>query len=159
MKALLKTYAPVLFTLVIVCLPLVAIAQSGPPNTGAGLPPNTGAGLPPNTGAGNYNQTSICTGGSCQLRNPLQVGNFCDLVKVVLSSLIVIGMPIAVLFLVIVGFKFIIARGNPEELAKARQNFLYTVIGIAIFLGAWAIAKIISATLAGLGVSGANACV
>lgn len=158
MKALLKTYAPVALTLVIISLPLVALAQPLPGTTNV-QPPLQGNtnNLPPLTG--NTNQTSICTGGSCQLKNPLQVGNFCDLVKVVLSSLIVIGMPIAVLFLVIVGFKFIIARGNPEELAKARQNFLYTIIGIAIFLGAWAIAKIISATLAGLGVSGANACV
>ena len=95
-----------------------------------------------------------------QLQNPLKnISNFCQLIKVVLQAILVIGVPIAVVFLVIVGFKFIIARGNPAELDKAKADFLHTVIGIAIFIGAWAIAKLIAATLAALGASDVNQCV
>ena len=94
-----------------------------------------------------------------EIQNPLKVGNFCQLIKLVLQAILVIGVPIAVVFLVIVGFKFIIARGNPGELDKAKADFLHTVIGIAIFIGAWAIAKLIAATLAALGASDVNQCV
>ena len=103
--------------------------------------------------------TSDCKNGTPgKLCNPLSVNNFCDLIKVVLEAILVIGMPIAVLFLVYVGFKFIVAQGNPEKIKEAQQNLLNTVIGIAIFLGAWTIAKVIQATLVGLGASGVKEC-
>jgi len=92
------------------------------------------------------------------LQNPLKVTNFCDLLKIVLQAILIIGMPVAVVFLVIVGFKFILAQGNPEKIKEAQKNFLHTVIGIAIFLGAWTIAKVIAATMAALGVPGLGSC-
>lgn len=57
----------------------------------------------------------------------------------------------AVLFIVYAGFKFVLARGKPEELKKARDNFLWTIIGIAIFLGAWLLASVIKNTVNQLG--------
>ena len=123
-----RAIAPLLLTLVVICLPLIVLAAGG------GSPPVE------------------------QIGNPLKVGNFCQLIKIVLQAILVIGVPIAVVFLVIVGFKFIIARGNPGELDKAKADFLHTVIGIAIFIGAWAIAKLIAATLVALGASSVNQC-
>lgn len=123
-----RAIAPLLFTLVVVCLPLVVSAVTTP------------------------------VGQPATIENPLKVGNFCQLIKLVLQAILVIGVPIAVVFLVIVGFKFIIARGNPAELEKAKADFLHTVIGIAIFIGAWAIAKLIAATLVALGASDVNQC-
>ena len=124
-----RAVAPLFFTLVIISLPLIVLAEN----------------------------TNLVQPGTIQ--NPLKVANFCQLIKVVLQAILVIGVPIAVVFLVIVGFKFIIARGNPAELDKAKADFLHTVIGIAIFIGAWAIAKLIAATLAALGASDVNQCV
>ena len=46
-----------------------------------------------------------------------------------------------------VGFKFVAARGNTQELASARQAFFYTVIGTLLILGAQLIAEILSGTL------------
>ncbi len=133
-----RTLLVLLPTIVIICIPLIGLAQ------GSNYSQNTGS---------NYTQ------GSNKLENPLNnINNFCDLVKVILDAVIIIGMPIAVLFLVYVGFGFIIARGNPEKMKVARQNFLYTVIGIAIFLGAWTIAKIIQSVIIGLGATGASQC-
>lgn len=88
------------------------------------------------------------------LCNPLAVSNFCDLVKALLNIVLAIGVPIAVLFLVWSGFRFILARGNPTELENARKNFMYVIVGIAIFLGAWTFATIISATIQSLDSSG-----
>ena len=65
-----------------------------------------------------------------------------------------IGVPIAVLFLVWSGFKFILARGRPAELEVARKNFMYVIIGIAVFLGAWTLAMVISTTIQSLGSGG-----
>jgi hypothetical protein len=151
-KFSLRNLAPLLFTMAIICLPLVGVATTHTPSVG--FPPAPSLGTPPAPTSGG------CTGASCTIENPLKnVTNFCDLIKIVLQAILIIGMPIAVVFLLIVGFKFILAQGNPEKIKEAQKNFLHTVIGIAVFLGAWAIAKIIAATLAGLGVSAVNECV
>jgi len=71
----------------------------------------------------------------------------------------IIGIPIAVLFIVWAGFKFVLAQGNPGELTEARSNFLHVIIGIGIFVGASLIASIIVNTLGALGVAGvSNSC-
>jgi hypothetical protein len=128
------------------------------PNAGAGSPPNSSA--PPQPASQqNVNNVNSGNQGSAQLVNPLKVSNFCDLIKIILQAILIIGLPIAVIFLVIVGFKFILAQGNGKQIEAAKRDFLNTIIGIAIFLGAWAIAKIIAATLAGLGASAVNECV
>jgi hypothetical protein len=56
-----------------------------------------------------------------------------------------------VLFIVYAGFKFVLAMGNPGKLAEARQNLMYTLIGIGIFLGAWLLALVIANTVNSLG--------
>ena len=144
MKFYIKNLAPLLFTLAIVCLPLVTIAAENTFPGGYQSPPNTVSG----------GQTTV------KLTNPLEgkANNFCDLIKIVLQAILVIGLPIAVVFLVYVGFKFITAQGKPEAIKEAQHNFLNTVIGIAIFLGAWTIAEVIAATLKGLGASAVNSC-
>ena len=130
-----------MFTLAIVFLPLVGIAAEMTNTVGDPIT---------NRISSSPTQTS--------LQNPLKVTNFCDLLKVVLQAILIIGMPVAVVFLVIVGFKFILAQGKPEAIGIAQKNLLHTVIGIAIFLGAWTIAKVIAATMAALGVPGLGSC-
>jgi hypothetical protein len=71
-------------------------------------------------------------------------------IKALLEGVLRIGMPIVALAIVYCGFLFVAARGNQEKLTKAKDALLYTVIGAAILLGAWAIAKMISATVLAL---------
>lgn len=92
--------------------------------------------------------------GEFKLCNPLGVDNFCDLVRSLLNVVLAIGLPIAVLFLVWAGFKFIIARGSEAGLIVAKKNFQYVIIGIAVFLGAWTFATVIATTVQGLDQSG-----
>jgi hypothetical protein len=96
--------------------------------------------------------------GSVKLVNPLGVNSFCGLVIKLLQAVIVIGIPIAVLFIVWAGFKFVLAQGNGEALKSARQNFLHVVIGIGIFVGSTLIANVIVNTLVQLGVKGVSSC-
>lgn len=109
--------------------------------------PETGAVNSPERGAVNNPQ-------SFTLVDPLGIKNFCDLVKALLNIVLAIGVPVAVLFLVWSGFRFILARGRPGDLELARKNFYYVIIGIAVFLGAWTLATIISATIQTLDSSG-----
>jgi hypothetical protein len=149
MKSL-KLYAPVLLTLVMVLMPLFVLAQSG---TNPSFPNGTNPPIPNGT---NPPQTSLFSG---KIDNPLKVTNFCDLIRIVLQAILIIGMPVAVVFLVYVGLKFITARGNPEKIKLAQQNLYWTIVGIAVFLGAWAIAKVIASTLGALGVGAVNECI
>ena len=87
------------------------------------------------------------TNGSVALENPLGNVTVCSLLQKFLNALLAIGIPIAVLFLVYAGFMFIIARGAPKGLAKARTNLVNVLIGIALFLGAWTIGQLVASTI------------
>ncbi len=56
-------------------------------------------------------------------------------------------IPIIVLAYIYTGFRYVLARGNPEKLRDAHKLFLTVVIGSAIVLGAWTIATIITTTV------------
>ena len=171
MKLSLRNFTPLFVTAVILCAPVVALALT---DSGSAVPPSTqdsGNAVPPSQtdfrpppsqyipptgsiGGG----TPLCNGRACSVENPLAVSSFCDLLKIVLQALRILGLPVAVIFLVLAGFQYITAYGNQGQLTKAHDNLLWTVIGIAIFLGAWTIAQIIKATLVSLGVSGFGSC-
>lgn len=121
--------------LVLLLLPLTVLAQ------GAYSPPGSTTAVPSSSGL------------SVSVQNPLSVNSFCDLLQKILQAVVAIGIPVAVLFLVIVGFKFILARGKPGALEVARTNLLYTIIGIGIFIGAWAITEVIITTMSQFGLT------
>jgi hypothetical protein len=50
-------------------------------------------------------------------------------------------------YIIWTGFLFVKAQGNPTELEKAKKSFLNAIIGMAIILGAWAIATVIANTI------------
>lgn len=143
----LKVIGPTLLTAIFVLLPM--FVQAEPQGT-----------ITPGTPQGTYTPTNPqgTYTGTNKLVNPLGVDSFCQLIGVILKAAIAIGIPIAVLFIVWAGFKFILARGSPGELSEARSNFINVIIGIAIFLGASLIAQVIIATLHQLGVNGINSC-
>ena len=83
------------------------------------------------------------------LKNPLNP-NFSSIPAFIagaLKALALIALPIITLFFVISGFLFLTAQGNEEQLKKAKNNFLYVVIGALLILGAWIIATLIAGTV------------
>ncbi|HVV39321.1 MAG TPA: pilin [Candidatus Paceibacterota bacterium] len=156
----------IFFTIVVFLLPLMFVqgATDGPnagfgsgPNAGTGSGPNAGLGSGPNAGfTGNTVNPSDCQPGT--LCNPLKFKTVCGLVTGLLKAVMVIGIPVAILFIVWAGFKFVLAQGNPGELTEARSNFLNVIIGIGIFVGASLIAAVIMNTLQQLGVTGISSC-
>lgn len=108
------------------------------------------------TGANNITPvTTGSTNSTCpanQLCNPLKVNSIQSVLYLIVDIATYIGVILAVLALIWVGFKFIAAQGNPEKLKEARGFFYAIIIGIAILIGANAIITIIENTLTSAGV-------
>lgn len=84
---------------------------------------------------------------AAEFDNPLKFDTIQEFVEGFLQAVVYVGFPIAVLFVVYSGFLFVFAQGNSSQLEKAKTNFFYTIIGVALFLGAWALAKLIGGTI------------
>jgi hypothetical protein len=65
-----------------------------------------------------------------------------------------IGFYIAIFFIVYSGFLFVKARGNDQELEKAKKTLTWTLVGTAVLLGAWIFALAIKTTINSLGIGG-----
>ncbi|HDO23844.1 MAG TPA: hypothetical protein ENG99_01355 [bacterium] len=89
-----------------------------------------------------------CTEG--QLCNPLKVNTVTELIKAIANIIFKIGFIVSAIFIILSGLKFITARGNPDELKKAKSMFMWTILGTAILLGAVVIADVIQTTVQGL---------
>lgn len=84
-----------------------------------------------------------------RLINPLgaEFGSISGFVKGILGIVMYIGIPFIGLILVYAGFKFLFARGKPDQIKAAAFNIQWVIIGVGIFLGAWALATIIDSTI------------
>jgi hypothetical protein len=84
------------------------------------------------------------------IKNPLGDNGPQDIpsfIKLVVEGALVLGVPIIALAIIYTGFLFVKARGNPEQIGKAKDALLYTLIGAAILLGAFVIANAIGETV------------
>lgn len=82
-----------------------------------------------------------------KLQNPSKFGSVEGLVTGLVDIALQLGVVVAALSLIWVGFKYVAARGNPKKIEEAHQALLYTIIGIAILFGAKVIVEIIKGTL------------
>jgi hypothetical protein len=164
MKQFFKNYSGVFLTLlffVVFATPALAGPFFPVSNSSTGGSNTTLQGSNTSLPGLNSAPSSGATGGKVvTLDNPLGAGNnsVCKLVVGLLKAALVIGIPIAILFIVWAGLQFVLAQGNPGKLDIARRNFLNVIIGIAIFVGSSLIASVIVNTLQQLGVQGINSC-
>lgn len=79
--------------------------------------------------------------------NPLKVNTIQDAIKLFVNAIVRLAIPVIVIFFLWSGLSFILARGNPEKITKARATFFYTVIGTLLILGAWTITNAIIGTV------------
>ncbi|MES2470726.1 MAG: TrbC/VirB2 family protein [Patescibacteria group bacterium] len=129
---------------------LIILAFSIAPVTFA--QPTTGvsggaAGNPSGGAAGNPSGGKPEAASRAVLQNPLKSDSIEELMVDIVSVAIKIGVIIAFLALLWVGFQFIVAQGNSDKISDARKHFFYVIIGIAILFGAEIIVQIIKATL------------
>ena len=73
--------------------------------------------------------------------NPLgSTSSFAQVVQKFADLVTKIGLPIATVFLIYAGLLFVTARGNDEQLKKAKATFYWTTLGTAVLVGASALA-------------------
>ncbi len=85
---------------------------------------------------------------SGQFCNPIKGANSIEeLLAKIIDVAVIILMPLVVLAIIYSGFMFLIARGNKEGLEKAKTNFVWVVIGVAVLLGAKLISAILKSTV------------
>ena len=90
------------------------------------------------------------TGIAGSIANPLGTTGPQDIpsfIKKILDVVLVVGVPIVTLAIIYTGFLFVKAQGKPEEITKAKQTLLYSIIGAALLLGSFVISSAIKGTV------------
>ena len=86
--------------------------------------------------------------GSSIFDNPLTgVSSITALLSKVLDIVVQVGLVFIVFFIIFAGFNFVTARGDTAKLTKARDALVNVLIGSAIVLGSYAIAKALDSTV------------
>ena len=68
-------------------------------------------------------------------------------VQVIIQTLLLFVGATAVLFIVIGGFQFIISGGNPENIQRAKNSIIYSIIGLIIAVLAYVIVTFVIKSL------------
>ena len=84
------------------------------------------------------------------LCNPLKTDSFTSLMENISQLAVQIGIPIAALFIIYSGLKLVTAKGNEENIKKAKTGLTWAIIGSGILIGAWTIMKILQSTVESL---------
>lgn len=87
-----------------------------------------------------------------KLQNPLKVNSIGAVIILAVDIMIYVGISFAILAIIFVGFKFVMAQGNPTEISKAKEWFLYIIIGLAVLISSRVIVEIVQNTLLKSGV-------
>jgi hypothetical protein len=96
---------------------------------------------PGNTGGGSVTNPTVVA----KLENPLggDVDSLGALFKKLFDIIVGISYAVVAFFLILSGFRFVVAQGNPGELEKAKTTFWYTIVGALLVIGAQTIATIL----------------
>ena len=74
-------------------------------------------------------------------------GDIIDLIDNIGNWIFTIVLSLAAIFLIVAGWLFVTAGGNPENVAKARQMLINALIGVAVALGAKGLVAVVGALL------------
>lgn len=84
-----------------------------------------------------------------EIENPLKAESFEDLIDSLINFIFWISIAIAPLMIIIAGFYWLTAAGNPDRIKTALNIIKWTVIGFAIILFARGLVAIIGHVLGG----------
>lgn len=90
------------------------------------------------------------------LQNPLQTKDVKTLLGTIVDFAIFIGLILAVLVFIFIGFKFVMAQGSDSALKEAKTWFLYAVIGTAVLISAKVIVDVVTNTFISAGIVNEN---
>ena len=72
----------------------------------------------------------------------LQIGctNIPDCLEKLFRGIVQLAIPTGTVFIIIAGFLFVTAGGDPGKLQTAKSTLVWTLIGLAVAIGAWTLA-------------------
>jgi hypothetical protein len=95
--------------------------------------------------------TTDNTSGGGGLTNPLgSIDSLPKFMEAILGAIVTLGTIVLTLAIIYVGFLFVKAQGNAEQISAARSALLWTVIGGLILLGAETVGLVIGNTVESL---------
>lgn len=103
-------------------------------------------------GSAVFSSAAVAHAAEAALGNPLKanISSIPAFISEVLKAVVMISLPIITLFIVISGFMFLLAQGNQSKLDRAKENFMWVIIGALLILGAWVLATLIGGTVTSL---------
>lgn len=82
------------------------------------------------------------------LKNPLgSTETLYAFIQSILKLAVQIGTPVAVLFIIYAGFLFVSAQGSEDKITKAKNAFMWAIVGAGIILLAQVIATALEGTI------------
>jgi hypothetical protein len=78
-----------------------------------------------------------------KIKNPLKWETLQELADAVFAGLVKISFLIAPLIIVIAGYLFLTAGGDPQKVSTAKKMIMYTITGLIVLLASYGIIKII----------------
>jgi len=85
---------------------------------------------------------------STKLENPLRdVDNLGDFFYLVINFIYSLSYAVIALFLIISGFKFVMAQGKPDALDNAKTTFKYTIIGAILLISANVLTEVVRSVI------------
>ena len=75
--------------------------------------------------------------------NPIESQSFFELLNKIIDFIFAISIPITALMIIIAGFYFITAQGEPEKIQTAKRIIIWALIGFLIVLLAKGLIKLL----------------
>ncbi len=68
--------------------------------------------------------------------NPLAANSFAELIDAIINIIFYLAMLIAPIMIIVAGFYFVTAAGEPEKINIAKKMILWTLIGLLVVMSA-----------------------
>jgi hypothetical protein len=81
---------------------------------------------------------AVCDRGNADIFSPI---------KVIINTILLAVGVVAVIVIIVAGIQMISAQGQPEKVAKARNQILYAIVGLVIAISAFAIVNFVLTNL------------
>lgn len=99
---------------------------------------------------GTKTQNTVCDPPLCEegkLCNPTTYSTIDALLLAVVGVVVQYGLILIVFFLVLAGFKFVVAQGNPEKINDAKKMLVWVIVGAFVLIGVYVIRAAVCGTV------------
>ena len=87
--------------------------------------------------------TALFSSSTVSVQSLPQVSTDSSEIKIILSILFAVLGAIALLVITLAGFRYIISRGEPQEIARAKNTIIYALIGLVVAILAFTIVNFV----------------